>query len=131
MSSQAGYEPLLLSSSIEYWDTALTFVRLEFVAERILELEYFVGRAPFSNAVIQFQYDEEDKNFYVYRTYYREDKCFLIGNEHNHGKRIWSSILPIQATLRMPGNIPKIFCWKMEILFPIIPVTFCMNAPIQ
>ena len=86
LSSQAGYEPLLLSSSIEYWDTALTFVRLEFVAERILELEYFVGRAPFSNAVIQFQYDEEDKNFYVYRTYYREDKCFLIGNEHNHGK---------------------------------------------
>ena len=82
-----GYEQISLSDSIEYWDTALSLVEVVFVDEGILQLEYFVGRAPYTNAVLQFYYDEEQKDFYVLRSYYRDsNNAILTGDVDNYGK---------------------------------------------
>ena len=83
-----GYEQIALSNSVEYWETALSLVEVVFVDEGILQLEYFVGRSPFSNAVLRFSYDEEKKNFYMFRSYYRDsyDDAILIGDTDNYGQ---------------------------------------------
>lgn len=82
------YEPLQMSYSIEYWEDALDLVEVTFIDQGILQLEYFIGRSPFSNAQLQFRYDEEDRQFYVYRTYYRDayDDSLLIGDADNYGR---------------------------------------------
>lgn len=91
------YEQIQLSNTVEYRDNdALRLVEVSFVKEDILQLEYFIGRSPWVNSVLQFQYDEEWKNFYVYRSYYRDmingffDGLFM-GDEKDYGKRsIWN-----------------------------------------
>ena len=45
---------------------------MAFVEAGILELEYFVGRSPFDNAVLRFAYDEETEDFYIIRSDYRD-----------------------------------------------------------
>ena len=86
------YEQIQLTYSIEYrQEDALTLVEVTFVEDNLLQLEYFVGRSPWYNAVLQFEYDEENKNFHVYRTYFRES-CdgmtgkLLIGDQENYGE---------------------------------------------
>ncbi len=83
-----GYEQIRLSDSIEYWESELVLVEVTFVDEGILQLEYFVGRAPFSNALLRFRYEEETKNFYMLRSYYRDsyNDALLIGDEENYGR---------------------------------------------
>lgn len=83
-----GYEQIRLSDSIEYWDTALVLTEVTFVDEGILQLEYFVGRSPFTNALLRFQYDEEYKDFYILHSYYREYgyDSLLIGDMENYGR---------------------------------------------
>ncbi|HBA69806.1 MAG TPA: hypothetical protein DCZ40_10695 [Lachnospiraceae bacterium] len=87
------YEQIQLSGSIEYWEDALDLVEVGFVDEGVLQLEYFVGRSPFSNAQLQFQYDEEEKNFYILSSYYRDgyDDALLIGDRDNYGRTSMSS----------------------------------------
>ena len=82
------YEQISLSNSIEYWETALSLVEVVFVDEGILQLEYYVGRSPWSNAVLRFYYDEEKKNFYMLRSYYRDsyNNAILIGDMDNYGQ---------------------------------------------
>jgi len=95
-----GYEQITLSNSIEYWETELSLVEVGFVDEGILQLEYFVGRSPFSNAVLRFFYDEEEKNFYILRSYYRDSfgDALSIGDTDNYGKTsmvyYFSSVYP-------------------------------------
>lgn len=81
------YEQIQLSDSVEYWETELSLINTAFVGDGILSLEYFIGRSPFSNAVLEFQYDEERKNFYILRSYYRDsyDDSLLIGDANNYG----------------------------------------------
>lgn len=83
-----GYEQISLSYGIEYWDTALVLTEVTFVDEGVLQLEYFVGRSPFTNALLRFQYDEEDKNFYMLCSYYRDsfDDSLLTGGVENYGR---------------------------------------------
>jgi len=92
-SEDGGYEQIRLSDSIEYWDTALTLVEVGFVDEEVLQLEYFVGRSPFKNALLRFQYDQEKKTFYIRSSYYRDayDDFLMIGNVENYGKMGMSS----------------------------------------
>ncbi len=87
-SEDGGYEQIQLSDSIEYWDTALVLTEVTFVDEGILQLEYFVGRSPFTNALLRFQYDEEYKDFYMLRSYYRDsgDNSLLAGDTENYGR---------------------------------------------
>lgn len=87
-SEDGGYEQIGLSNSIEYWDTALTLVEVGFVDEEVLQLEYFVGRSPFTNALLRFQYDQEKKMFYILSSYYRDayDDSLLNGSVENYGK---------------------------------------------
>jgi len=85
------YEQIQLTDTIDCRvDCVLKLVEVAFVKEGILQLEYFVGRSPYYNSVIQFKYDNERKNFYVYRSYFREDftgdsYMLLIGDETNYG----------------------------------------------
>lgn len=83
-----GYETIALSNNIEYWESALSLVEVTFVDDGILQLEYFIGRSPFTNALLRFQYDEEDKNFYMFSSYYRNglDDSLLIGDVENYGR---------------------------------------------
>lgn len=83
-----GYERIQLSDSIEYWENELSLVETVFVEEGILQLEYFVGRSPFSNAVLQFRYDTEMRDFYIVRSDYRDsyDDALLIGDVSNYGR---------------------------------------------
>lgn len=87
-SDEEGYEQIQLSNSIEYWESALALDEVSFIDEGILQLEYFVGRSPFSNAQLRFQYDEEKKNFYLLCSYYRDgyDDEMLIGDIENYGR---------------------------------------------
>lgn len=81
------YKQIQLSDSVEYWETALVLVEVSFIEDGILELEYFIGRSPWSNAVLWFKYSEEDQNFYIFRSYYRQfEEEMLIGDEDNYGK---------------------------------------------
>lgn len=87
-SEDGGYEQIRLSGSIEYRDTALVLTEVTFVDEGILQLEYFVGRSPFSNALLRFQYDEEEKEFYILRSYFRDldDDSLMIAGVENYGR---------------------------------------------
>ncbi|MDE5933579.1 MAG: hypothetical protein K2H40_14015 [Lachnospiraceae bacterium] len=87
-SEDGGYEQIGLSNSIEYWEDALNLAEVTFVDEGILQLEYFIGRSPFTNAQLQFQYDEEQKDFYILFSYYRDsfDDSLLIGDVENYGR---------------------------------------------
>lgn len=87
-SEEGGYEQIGLSNSIEYWEDALVLVEVIFVDEGILQLEYFIGRSPFTNAQLRFQYDEEQKNFYILSSCYRDgfDDSLLIGDVENYGR---------------------------------------------
>ena len=87
-SEDGGYEQIPLSDSIEYWDTALVLTEVIFLEEDVLQLEYFVGRSPYTNALLRFQYDEEEKDFYVLSSYYRDafDGSLLIGDAENYGR---------------------------------------------
>ncbi len=82
------YEQIPLSDSIEYWEAELDLVEVAFVEEGILELEYFIGRSPFSNAVLRFRYDADARDFCIIRSDYRNayDDSLLIGNTDNYGK---------------------------------------------
>lgn len=91
LSSEDGsYERISLSNSIEYWEDALTLVEVAFVDDGILQLEYFIGRSPFSNALLRFRYDEEKQDFYMFRSYYRDscDDAILIGDVENYGSTV-------------------------------------------
>lgn len=80
------YEQIQLTRTIEYrLSDALTLTELGFVKENRIQLEYFVGHSPWYNAVIQFDYNPEEKDFYVYRSYFREDGKLLIGDKPNYG----------------------------------------------
>ena len=87
-SEDGGYEQIGLSDSIEYWEDALVLAEVIFVDEGILQLEYFIGRSPFTNAQLRFQYDEEQKNFYILSSCYRDsfDDSLLIGDVENYGR---------------------------------------------
>lgn len=82
------YERIQLSESIEYWEKELSLVETAFVEDGVLELEYFVGRSPFSNAVLRFQYDEETRDFYIVRSDYRDgyNDAMLTGDLENYGQ---------------------------------------------
>lgn len=87
-SEEGGYEQIQLSDSVEYWENALVLVEVTFVDEGVLQLEYYIGRSPFSNAQLRFRYDEEDKNFYILCSYYRDgyNDALLIGDAENYGR---------------------------------------------
>lgn len=82
------YQQIQLSDSIEYWETELSLTKVAFVEAGILELEYFVGRSPFDNAVLRFAYDEETEDFYIIRSDYRDgfDDSLLTGDVDNYGQ---------------------------------------------
>lgn len=86
-SADGGYDQISLSNNIEYWEDALDLMEVAFVDDGILQLEYFVGRSPFSNALLQFRYDEEKQDFYMLRSYYRDSyhDAILIGDVENYG----------------------------------------------
>lgn len=86
-SEDGGYDRISLSNSIEYWEDALDLIEVVFVDDGILQLEYFVGRSPFSNALLRFRYDEEKQDFYIFRSYYRDSyhDAILIGDADNYG----------------------------------------------
>lgn len=85
------YRQILLSDTIEYReDNTLSLVDISFVKEDILQLEYFIGRSPFEDVVVQFQYNEEKENFYMYKSFFRkyigsDYYVFLTGNQENYG----------------------------------------------
>lgn len=89
LSGEGGsYRQIQLSDSIEYWEDLLSLVKVAFVEEGVLELEYFVGRTPFDNAVLRFQYDGDEEDFYIIRSDYRDgfDDSFLTGDADNYGR---------------------------------------------
>lgn len=92
-SEDGGYDPISLSNSIEYWEDELDLIEVTFVDDGILQLEYFVGRSPFSNALLQFRYDEEKQDFYIFCSYYRDSyhDAILIGDVDNYGSTVMCS----------------------------------------
>lgn len=85
------YEQIQLSHTIEYTQSdALCLTEISFIKENLLQLEYFVGRSPWCNAVMQFEYNDEQKDFYIYQSYYRESEGrkpdkLLVGNKEDYG----------------------------------------------
>ena len=71
------YMQIQLSDSIVYQDDSMTLVETAFTEEGILQLEYFVGRAPFCDICLRFWYDEEEQDFYIIGSGYRENNTFL------------------------------------------------------
>lgn len=89
LSSENGqYEQIELSIDIEYWEDTLSLITLDFVEDGILRMEYYIGRAPWVNAELLFEYNEEEKDFYLARSYYRQSMdikdALLIGNKENY-----------------------------------------------
>lgn len=89
------YEQIRLTGTIEYpLEDALSLVEVTFVKDKLLQLEYFIGRSPFYNAVLQFEYDEEAKDFTMYRSYFRETtfnefigtEILRVGEKENYGE---------------------------------------------
>ncbi len=80
------YMQIQLSDSIVYQDDSMTLVETAFTEEGILQLEYFVGRAPFCDICLRFWYDEEEQDFYIIGSGYRENNTFLKKAEEHYGR---------------------------------------------
>lgn len=80
------YMQIQLSDSIVYQDDSMTLVETAFTEEGILQLEYFVGRAPFCDICLRFWYDEEEQDFYIVGSGYREHNTFLKKGEEHYGR---------------------------------------------
>lgn len=80
------YMQIQLSDSIVYQDDSMTLVETAFTEEGILQLEYFVGRAPFCDICLRFWYDEEEQDFYIVGSGYREHNTFLKKAEEHYGR---------------------------------------------
>ncbi len=69
---QGVYQAIQLTDTIECDNEILTMLNVNFISDKELEIEYFIGRSPYENRLYRYQYEPEDKAFYLTGIIYRE-----------------------------------------------------------